>query len=128
MGYGGSRKEAAAVTQKTGDEGIDGVINEDRLGLDVIYIQAKRWKGNVGRQEIQSFVGALAGKKASKGVFITTSAFHANAIEYAVGLHQKVILIDGRRLAELMIEHGIGVAEEQPYIVKKIDSDYFEET
>jgi restriction system protein len=128
MGYGGSFKEAAAVTQKTGDEGIDGVINEDRLGLDVIYIQAKRWKNNVGRQEIQSFVGALAGKKASKGVFITTSAFNENAREYAAGLHQKVILIDGRRLAELMIEHGIGVGEEHAYRVKKIDSDYFEES
>jgi restriction system protein len=127
MGYGGSRKEAAAVTRKTGDEGIDGVINEDRLGLDVIYIQAKRWKSNVGRPEIQNFVGALAGKKANKGVFITTSAFHENATEYAAGLHNKVILIDGRRLAELMIEHGIGVAEEHAYSVKKIDSDYFEE-
>ena len=127
MGYGGSRKEAAAVTRKTGDEGIDGVINEDRLGLDVIYVQAKRWKGNVGRQEIQSFVGALAGKKASKGVFITTSEFNDNATDYAEGLHQKVILIDGRRLAELMIEHNIGVAEEHAYRVKKIDTDYFEE-
>jgi restriction system protein len=128
MGYGGSRKEAAAVTQKTADEGIDGVINEDRLGLDVIYVQAKRWKGNVGRQEIQSFVGALAGKKASKGVFITTSEFNGNATDYAEGLHQKVILIDGRRLAELMIEHNIGVAEEHAYRIKKVDSDYFEET
>lgn len=127
MGYGGSRKEAAAVTQKTGDEGIDGVINEDRLGLDVIYVQAKRWKANVGRAEIQGFVGALAGKKASKGVFITTSEFHESAREYTDGLHQKVILIDGRRLAELMIEHGIGVAEEHAYSVKKIDSDYFDE-
>jgi restriction system protein len=127
MGYGGSRKEAAAVTQKTGDEGIDGVINEDRLGLDVIYIQAKRWKANVGRPEIQSFVGALAGKKATKGIFITTSSFHDNASDYAAGLHQKVILIDGRRLAELMIEHGIGVAQEHAYHIKKIDSDYFEE-
>ncbi len=127
MGYGGSRKEAAAVTQKTNDEGIDGVINEDRLGLDVIYIQAKRWKANVGRDEIQNFVGALAGKKASKGVFITTSSFNSNATNYAESLHQKVILIDGRRLAELMIEHGIGVAEEHAYSVKKIDSDYFDE-
>jgi restriction system protein len=127
MGYGGSRKEAAAVTQKVGDEGIDGVINEDRLGLDVIYIQAKRWKANVGRPDIQSFVGALAGKKANKGIFITTSSFHDNASEYAAGLHNKVILIDGRRLAELMIEHGIGVAEEHAYSVKKIDSDYFDE-
>jgi restriction system protein len=129
MGYGGSRDEAAAVTRKTGDEGIDGVINEDRLGLDVIYVQAKkRSTTSIGRPDIQNFVGALAGKKASKGVFITTSAFHDNAREYAAGLHQKVILIDGRRLAELMIEHGIGVAEEHAYHVKKIDSDYFDET
>jgi restriction system protein len=127
MGYGGSRKEAAAVTQKTGDEGIDGVINEDRLGLDVIYVQAKRCKTAVGRPDIQHFIGALAGKEASKGVFITTSAFHENARDYAAALHQKVILIDGRRLAELMIEHDIGVAEEHSYSVKKIDSDYFDE-
>jgi restriction system protein len=127
MGYGGSFKEAAAVTQKTGDEGIDGVINEDRLGLDVIYVQAKRWKHNVGRPEIQNFVGALAGKKANKGIFITTSDFHDNATEYVAGLHNKIILLGGRRLAELMIEHGIGVAEEHAYSVKKIDSDYFEE-
>lgn len=127
MGYGGSRKEAAEVTQKTGDEGIDGVINEDRLGLDVIYVQAKRWKSNVGRPEIQSFVGALAGKKANKGIFITTSAFHDNAVQFAAGLHNKVILVDGQRLAELMIEHGIGVSEEHAYSVKKIDSDYFDE-
>lgn len=125
MGYGGSRKEAAEVTQKTGDEGIDGVINEDRLGLDVIYVQAKRWKSNVGRPEIQSFVGALAGKKATKGIFITTSDFHGNAREYASGLHQKVILIDGGRLSGLMIEHNIGVTEEQVYRLKRIDSDYF---
>lgn len=127
MGYGGSRKEAAEVTQKVGDEGIDGVINEDRLGLDVIYVQAKRWKHNVGRPEIQSFVGALAGKKANKGIFISTSEFHDNATEYADALHNKVILIGGRRLAELMIEHGIGVAEQHAYSIKEIDSDYFEE-
>src|SRR6266436_3083871 len=127
MGYGGSFKEAAAVTQKTGDEGIDGVINEDRLGLDVIYVQAKRWKSSIGRPEIQNFVGALAGKKAAKGIFITTSEFHDNATEYVAGLHNKIILLGGRRLAELMIEHGIGVEEEHAYSVKKIDSDYFEE-
>ena len=126
MGYGGSRNEAAQVTQKTGDEGIDGLINEDRLGLDVIYIQAKRWKHNIGRPEIQNFVGALAGKN-GEGNLHTTSEFHDNAREYAVSLHQKIILIGGRRLAELMIEHNIGVAPEHPYVVKKIDSDYFEE-
>lgn len=125
MGYGGSRKEAAQVTQPTGDQGIDGVINEDRLGLDVIYVQAKRWQSNIGRPEIQNFVGALAGKKANKGIFITTSDFNSNAREYAAGLHQKVILIDGHRLAELMIDHNIGVAEEQVYRLKRIDSDYF---
>lgn len=128
MGYGGSRREAAAVTQKSGDEGIDGVINEDRLGLDVIYVQAKRWKKNVGRPEIQSFVGALSTKKANKGVFITTGDFHPNANECAREVHQKVILVDGRRLAELMIEHNIGVAEEHAYRIKKIDSDYFDES
>jgi restriction system protein len=127
IGYGGSKKEAAQVTQKTGDEGIDGLINEDRLGLDVIYIQAKRWKHNIGRQEIQNFVGALAGKKAAKGIFISTSEFHDKAREYVAGLHQKIILIGGRRLAELMIEHNIGVAEEQAYTIRKIDSDYFDE-
>jgi len=127
MGYGGSRKEAAEVTRKAGDEGIDGVINEDRLGLDVIYVQAKRWKHNVGRPEIQNFVGALAGRKANKGIFITTSSFHDNATDYVAGVHNKIILVDGRRLAELMIEHGIGVAEEHAYRVKKIDSDYFDE-
>lgn len=127
MGYGGSRKEAAEVTRKTNDEGIDGVISEDRLGLDVIYIQAKRWKSNVGRQELQSFVGALAGRKANKGIFITTSDFIASARDYAAGLQQKVVLIDGQRLAELMIDHNVGVAEEQVYRIKKIDSDYFDE-
>jgi restriction system protein len=127
MGYGGSRQEAAKVTQKSGDEGIDGVINEDRLGLDVIYVQAKRWQGNVGRPEIQSFVGALAGKQAHKGVFITTSQFSQTAAEYARAVPQKIILIDGARLAELMIEHNIGVSTVRTLALKRIDSDYFEE-
>ena len=127
MGYGGSREEAARVTKKTGDEGIDGVINEDRLGLDVIYIQAKRWQGSVGRKEIQSFVGALAGQQASKGVFITTSTFVSTALDYARSVPQKVILIDGPRLAELMIEHNIGVTPIRTISLKRIDSDYFEE-
>jgi restriction system protein len=128
MGYGGSREEAAKVTKKSGDEGIDGVINEDRLGLDVIYIQAKRWQASVGRREIQSFVGALAGQQANKGVFITTSDFGQNAIDYARSVPQKVILIDGERLAELMIEHNIGVTTTRTISLKRIDSDYFEES
>lgn len=126
MGYGGSREEAATVTKKTNDEGIDGVINEDRLGLDVIYIQAKRWKSTVGRVEIQSFVGALAGQQAHKGIFITTSDFTKTAFEYARSVSQKIILIDGVRLAELMIEHGIGVSVNRTLVMKRIDSDYFE--
>jgi len=127
MGYGGTREEAAQVTKKSNDEGIDGVINEDRLGLDVIYVQAKRWQGNVGRKEIQSFVGALAGQQANKGVFITTSDFVQNAIDYARSVSQKVILINGERLAELMIEHDVGVSAYRTIKLKRIDSDYFDE-
>lgn len=127
MGYGGSREEAAQVTQKSNDEGIDGVINEDRLGLDVIYVQAKRWQNTVGRKEIQSFVGALAGKQANKGIFITTSDYTSTAIEYAKAVNQKVILIDGPRLADLMIEHDIGVSKVRSIAIKRIDTDYFEE-
>lgn len=127
MGYGGSREEAAQVTQKSNDGGIDGVINEDRLGLDVIYVQAKRWKNTVGRPEIQSFVGALAGKQAAKGIFITTSGFNPSAKEYATLVSQKVVLIDGSRLADLMIEHGVGVSTVRTIAIKRIDSDYFEE-
>lgn len=127
MGYGGSREEAARVTQRSNDGGIDGIINEDRLGLEVIYVQAKRYKGNVGRVDVQNFVGALAGKQAHKGIFITTSGFNSNAIEYAVAVPQKVILIDGGRLTDLMIEHGVGVSTEQIIAIKRIDTDYFEE-
>ncbi|WP_147871344.1 restriction endonuclease [Stieleria maiorica] len=127
MGYGGSRAEAAKVTKASNDEGIDGIISEDRLGLDMIYVQAKRWKDSVGRKEIQAFVGALAGKQASKGVFITTSSFRNTAIEYAEAVTQKVVLIDGERLGELMIEYDIGVSRDQAFVLKKIDSDYFED-
>lgn len=127
MGYGGSREEAAQVTKKSNDEGIDGIINEDRLGLDVIYVQAKRWQHNIGRKEIQSFVGALAGKQANKGVFITTSEFAQTAIDYASSVSQKVILINGTRLADLMIEHNIGVSTVRAIELKRLDSDYFEE-
>jgi len=126
MGYGGSREEAARVTQKSNDGGIDGIINEDRLGLDVIYVQAKRYQNKVGRVDVQNFVGALAGKQAHKGVFITTSDFNGNAIEFAKTVPQKVILIDGERLSDLMIEHNVGVSTEEVITIKKIDSDYFE--
>jgi restriction system protein len=127
MGYGGSHEEAAQVTKMSGDEGIDGLINEDHLGLDVIYLQAKRWQQTIGRKEIQSFVGALAGQQAHKGVFITTSDFADTAIAYAKKVSQKVVLIDGDKLAELMIKFNIGVALYHAYQVKRIDSDYFEQ-
>ena len=127
MGYGGNREEAARVTQKSNDGGIDGIINEDRLGLDVIYVQAKRYQSNVGRVDVQNFVGALAGHQAHKGVFITTSGFNDNAVQFAKTVPQKVILIDGNRLANLMIEHNVGVSTEQVITIKKIDTDYFEE-
>jgi restriction system protein len=127
MGYGGSKAEAARVTKKSGDQGIDGVINEDRLGLDVIYIQAKRWQAPVGRREIQSFVGALAGQQAHKGIFITTSTFGDNAVNYAASVAQKIILIDGARLASLMIEYNVGVSVVRTLNIKKVDSDYFED-
>lgn len=129
MGYGGSREEAAQVTKKSNDGGIDGIISEDRLGLDVIYIQAKRYQAEstIGRKEIQSFVGALAGKQANKGVFITTSDFKNTAVEYASNVSQKVILINGGRLANLMIEHDIGVSKVRTIDIKRLDSDYFED-
>ena len=125
MGYGGSRKEAGRAIGGSGDEGIDGIINEDRLGLDVIYIQAKKWEGTVGRPEIQKFVGALHGKRAKKGVFITTGRFAADAIEYVSRIDPRVVLIDGRQLAEFMIDFGIGVSPTALYEIKRIDADYF---
>jgi restriction system protein len=129
MGYGGSIKDAGKAIGKTGDEGIDGTIKEDKLGLDVIYIQAKRWKeGNiVGRPELHKFVGALAGQGAKKGIFITASTFSKDAIEYSPKNETKIILIDGIQLAELMIEYNVGVSHQQIYEIKKIDNDYFEE-
>lgn len=127
MGYGGTRSEAAQVTKRAGDEGIDGIINQDRLGLDVVYVQAKRWQQTVGRPQIQEFVGALAGKQATKGIFITTSSYARSAVEYASSLSQKIILIDGVKLATLMIECNVGVAIRDTLYVKKIDQDYFEE-
>lgn len=129
MGYGGTQKEAARAVGKSGDEGIDGIIDEDRLGLDSIYVQAKRWfrDATVGRPQIQSFVGALSGKKARKGIFITTANFSSEAREYAKGLDLKVVLIDGNRLADLMIDHGVGVTTRNRYEIKAIDTDYFGE-
>lgn len=125
MGYGGSREEAGRAVGKSGDGGIDGIINEDRLGLDAIYLQAKRWEGVVGRPEIMKFVGALAGQRATKGVFITTSGFTQEAKEYAATSQYKVVLIDGPRLADLMIEHDLGVSVAATYQLKRIDSDFF---
>ncbi len=125
MGYGGSKKEAGQAIGKVGDEGIDGIIKEDRLGLDIIYIQAKRWEAVVGSPEIQKFAGALQGQKAKKGIFITTSDFTKNAIDFVTNIDSKIILINGDRLTELMIEHNVGVTSIASYEVKKIDSDYF---
>lgn len=125
MGYGGSMNEAGQALGKSGDGGIDGIIKEDRLGLDIIYIQAKRWDGVVGRPEIQKFAGALQGKRSRKGVFLTTSSFSREAMEFVSHIDSKIILIDGERLTELMIEHNIGVTPVEKYEVKRIDSDYF---
>jgi restriction system protein len=127
MGYGGNRRNAGKALGKSGDGGIDGIINEDKLGLDVIYIQAKRWEGSVGRPEIQKFAGALQGQRAKKGVFITTSSFTKEAREYVAFIDVKIILIDGEQLATLMTEHNVGVSTVGQYEVKKIDSDYFDE-
>lgn len=127
LGYGGSRADAGRSIGKSGDGGIDGIINEDRLGLDVIYVQAKRWEGTVGRPEVQRFVGALHGKRARKGVFITTSKFSPEAEKYVMAIEPKVSLIDGRRLTELMMDHQLGVSGVTSYHIQRIDSDYFEE-
>ena len=129
MGYGGTRQDAGKAIGRSGDEGIDGIINEDRLGLDVIYIQAKKWDkdNSIGRPEIQKFAGALMGKKAQKGVFITTSSFTKDAQEYANQIGSKIILIDGIMLAQLMIDYNVGVNLVASYELKRLDSDYFEE-
>ena len=129
MGYGGGFKDAGTHAGKSGDEGIDGTIREDKLGLDMIYIQAKRWKpGNqVGRPEIQKFVGALAGQGAKKGIFITTSSFSKEARDYSPKNETKIVLIDGDELAQLMIDYNLGVSVISTYEIKRIDSDYFGE-
>jgi restriction system protein len=127
MGYGGSLRDAGQAVGKSGDGGIDGIIKEDHLGLDVIYIQAKRWDGTVGRPDIQKFAGALQGHRARKGVFITTSAFSAEAIDFASRIDSKIVLIDGTTLARYMIDNDVGVSTSRSYDVKRVDSDYFTE-
>ena len=127
MGYGGSREDAEAVG-RSGDGGIDGIINEDRLGLDVVYVQAKRWEANIGEPPIRDFVGALDGEGAQKGIFITTSNFNPSAEKFAERSSKNVVLIDGQQLAKLMIEHNVGVSTKDTYVIKRVDSDYFAET
>lgn len=127
MGYGGSRKDAGKALGKTGDGGIDGIIKEDKLGLDTIYIQAKRWENIVPVREIRDFAGALLSKKARKGIFITTSSFPQSAYEFVNSIEHRIILIDGTRLTELMFEFNVGLSTQSTYDVKKIDSDYFDE-
>jgi restriction system protein len=127
MGYGGTHEDAAKVVGGSGDGGIDGIIKEDRLGLESIYVQAKRWDATVGRPTIQQFAGALQGHRARKGVVITTSTFSKDAIDYAKGLQTTIVLIDGAQLAEFMIEFGVGVAEFETIRLKRLDEDYFAE-
>jgi restriction system protein len=126
IGYGGTREDAAERLGRSGDGGVDGVIREDRLGLDLIYVQAKRWSNVVGRPAIQQFVGALNGQRATKGVFITTSSFSREAHDYAEAVNPRVILVDGQQLAELMIEHNVGVTVEATYRIRRVDLDYFD--
>lgn len=125
MGYGGPQPGAGLVVGGSGDEGIDGVIREDRLGLETIYVQAKRWQGVVGRPEIQRFAGALQGQRARKGVFITTSSFTRDASAYADQIQTTIVLVDGAQLAELMIDHDVGVSRVRAFEIKRVDSDYF---
>ncbi len=127
MGYGGSRKDAGQAIGKSGDGGIDGIIKEDNLGLDIIYLQAKRWENPVPLKEIRDFTGALASKKAKKGIFITTSTFPNSVYEFVGQVDYKIILIDGEHLADLMIENNVGLSITNTYQIKAIDSDYFEE-
>lgn len=126
MGYGGSREDAGQAIGGSGDGGVDGIIKEDRLGLEAIYIQAKRWEATVGRPEIQKFAGALQGRRSTKGVFITTSSFSTEAEEYVSIIHSKIILIPGAQLVKLMVDHNVGVSSMGRFEIKRIDSDYFE--
>jgi len=127
MGYGGSRQDAGRAIGRSGDEGIDGIIKEDRLGLDIIYVQAKRWEATVGRPEVQKFAGALQGQRAKKGIMITTSCFSSDARDYVSKIDNKIVLIDGDELADLMVDSNLGVSPMASYEVKKIDTDYFAE-
>jgi restriction system protein len=127
MGYGGSYAEAAQVIGRAGDGGIDGLIKEDRLGLDTVFVQAKKWEGSVGRPEIQKFAGSLEGERSRKGVFITTSSFSAEARDYVKKIDKRIALIDGPTLANLMIEHGVGVTTDREYAIPKVDPDFFDE-
>lgn len=125
MGYGGTREDAGRAVGRSGDGGIDGTINEDPLGLDIIYIQAKRWQGTVGRPKVQAFAGSLEGQRAGKGVFITTSRFSPDAEEYVTRIEKEIVLVDGQRLAALMLEHGIGVTTLYDIAVQRVDQDFF---
>lgn len=127
MGYGGTLRDAGQAVGRSGDGGIDGIIKEDRLGLDVIYIQAKRWDATVGRPEIQKFAGALQGHRARKGVFLTTSSFSSDAVEFASRIESKIVLVDGATLSRLMIDHNVGTTNARLFEVKKVDADYFSE-
>ena len=127
MGYGGSHSDAAQAVGGSGDEGVDGIIKEDRLGLDFVYVQAKRWDNPVGRPTVQAFAGSLEGQRARKGVFLTTSTFTREAEEYVTRIEKRIVLVDGEELAQLMIDHGVGVAEVATYQVKRVDADYFSE-
>lgn len=127
MGYGGNRKDAGEAIGRSGDEGIDGIIKEDALGLDIIYLQAKRYESTVGRPDIQKFAGALQGQRAKKGIFITTSTYSKEARDFAAKIDTKIILIDGRTLARLMFDHGVGVSVSTIYEAKRIDTDYFDD-
>jgi len=127
MGYGGSLADAGQAIGRSGDGGIDGIIKEDKLGLDVVCIQAKRWKTTVGSPEVQAFAGSMEGFRARKGVLLTTSTFSKQAEDYVTRIERKIVLIDGRQLAQLMIDYDIGVATARAYVVKKLDADYFDE-
>jgi restriction system protein len=127
MGYGGSRSDAGRAIGKSGDGGIDGIIKEDKLGLDIIYVQAKKWEGTVPVNAVRDFAGSLLGKKANKGIMLTTSGFPKSAYEFVEHLEQKIILIDGDKLADLMIEHNAGIYTHRAYEIKKMDFDYFDE-